>query len=135
MYNLSCDEVIRQDAMESVRGVGRITRAALLAVLVVALAALGWRAYAQTAVPVTLWVDGQPHFVATHAATVGALLEQQGLRLSPADAIWPAPETPLTPDTTVTVERARTVTIRADGQTLTIQTRAATPLQILAEAG
>ncbi|GAB4411727.1 MAG: hypothetical protein Kow00123_25550 [Anaerolineales bacterium] len=135
MYNLSCDEVIRQDAIESARGLGRAARAVVLAVLVVALAALGWRAYAQTAVPVALWVDGQPRFVTTHAATVGALLEQQGLRLSPADAVWPAPETPLTPEMTVTVERARTVTIRADGQTLTIQTRAVTPSQILAGAG
>jgi len=135
MYNLSCEEVIRQDATESIRGVGRAVRAVVLAVLVVALAALGWRAYVQTAVPVTLWVDGQPRFIATHAATVGALLEQQGLQLSPADAVWPAPETPLTPQTTVTVERARVVTIRADGQTLTIQTRASNPLQILEEAG
>lgn len=135
MYNLSCDEVMRQDATESVRGVGRAARAIALGVLVIALAALGWRAYAQTAIPVTLWVDGQSHFFTTHAATVGALLERQGLRLSSADAIWPSPQTPLTPQMTITVERARAVTIHANGQTVTIQSRAADPLQILAEAG
>lgn len=135
MYPLSCDQAMRQDATQSARGLGHAARAAALAMFVILLVAFGWRAYAQTATPITLWVDGQCHPVTTHAATVGALLEQQGIRLSAADAVWPSLETPLTPQMAVTVHRARTVTIRADGRTFTVQTRAATPPQILEEAG
>ncbi len=135
MYTSSCDEVIRQDSITTQWGLGRVARAVAWVALVIMLAALGMRLYAHTAMPVTLWVDGQPLFIRTHAATVGALLEQHGLRLSPADAIWPSPESPLTPQMLVTVERARTVTIRADGAAFTIQTRATDPSQILAEAG
>lgn len=135
MYTSSCDKAIRQDSITTEWGLGRAARAVAWVALVIVLAALGMRLYAHTAIPVTLWVDGQPLFIRTHATTVGALLERQGLRLSSADALWPSPETPLAPQMTIAVERARTVTIRADGSTLTLHTRATNLPDILAEAG
>lgn len=131
----SCSDAPVRDATDPLRRLAAAARTTALAAAVILLAALGWRAYAQTAVPVTLWVDGQVRSLITHAPTVGALLEQQGFRLSPADAIWPSLETPLAPQMTITVEQARAVTIHADGQTFTVQTRTAAPAQILAEAG
>ncbi len=91
--------------------------------------------YEADAIPVTLMVDGEVRSVRTHQQTVGALLLDVGLNLRPEDRVEPAPETALRPGMSVTVSRARPVTLRADGRTWTVWTRETTTDRILAEAG
>ncbi len=91
--------------------------------------------YQADAIRVTLVVDGEARPVRTHQQTVGALLLDVGLSLRPEDIVEPAPETILQPGMSVTVSRARPVTIQADGQTWTIWMHATTTDQILTEAG
>ena len=108
-----------------------------LAVLLLAalLLFIGWKHYTATSIEVTLWLDGQPLPAQTHAKTVGAFLEQQGLRLAPEDVVWPALDSPIAPGSEVRVELARPVLIKADGRTLVVRTHAATPEELLNEAG
>lgn len=108
-----------------------------LAVLLLAalLLFIGWKHYTATSIEVTLWLDGQPLTAQTHAKTVGAFLEQQGLRLAPEDVVWPAPDSPIAAGAEVRVELARPVLIRADGRTLILRTHATTPEEMLNEAG
>ncbi len=91
--------------------------------------------YQADAIPVTLIVDGEARPVRTHQQTVGALLLDAGLTLRPEDIVEPAPETSLQPGMTVSVSRARPVTIQADGRTWTVWTHAKTADQILSENG
>lgn len=85
----------------------------LAALLVVGL--IGW-GYNLSGTMVTLTVDGQAERVRTHRATVGALLDDMGLRLGPLDWLSPAPTASLTPGMEITVRRARHVIIEADGR-------------------
>lgn len=91
--------------------------------------------YQADAIPVTLIVDGEARPVRTHQQTVGALLLDTGLDLRPEDVVEPAPETSLQPGMTVSISRARPVTLQADGRTWTLWTHATTTDQILTEAG
>ena len=90
--------------------------------------------YQADAIPVTLIVDGEARPVRTHQQTVGALLLDAGLNLRPEDIVEPAPETALQPGMTVSLRRARPVTIQADGRAWTLWTHATNTDQILAEA-
>jgi uncharacterized protein YabE (DUF348 family) len=90
----SCIEASTRDVAYPLQNLKRRIQATAIPCLVALALLAGWHAYAQTAVPVTLWVDGQPRALLTHAGTVGALLEQHGLGLTPADVVWPAPSTP-----------------------------------------
>ena len=126
---------VAQDGVQLLPLLTKLMRAIAAPAAVAVLLLAASRAYDRTAIPATLWVNGEPQAVRTHATTVGALLEQQGLRLTPADVVWPAPETPLTPGSQIAVEQARPVTVRVRDRVLTIQTRAASPEDILAEAG
>ncbi len=69
-----------------------------------------------TATPVWLVVNEDPVRLKTHAATVGAFLEEKGIRLGPADEIDPAPEEPIRPGITISISRACPVVLRADGR-------------------
>ncbi|MFN3762129.1 MAG: ubiquitin-like domain-containing protein, partial [Anaerolineae bacterium] len=91
--------------------------------------------YQADAIPVTLVVDGEARPVRTHQQTVGALLLDAGLHLRPEDVVEPAPETALQPGMTVTVSRARPVTIQADGRIWTVWTHARATDRVLADAG
>jgi len=75
---------------------------------------------------VTVVDDGSTFTLNTAADTVGAALWQAGLRLYQADQVEPALSAPLTPGLTITLTRARLVTIQADGRAVTARTRAAT---------
>ena len=75
---------------------------------------------------VTLSLDGQPSELSTMAGTVGDLLENEGIEISPRDVVAPTPETKLTDGTQVAVRFARRVTFTIDGQPQTIWTTATT---------
>ncbi len=105
-----------------------------LALLAGALALLvfGW---VYTGSPLTVEVDGQRHELHTHAPTVGEALRCVGIDLYPEDRVSPGLEAPLQPGLIIQVQRARPVTLSADGQTRQLRTHAATVGQLLAEAG
>ncbi len=89
----------------------------------------------QTGSILVLEVDGQPHELRTHAATVGEALRRVGLELYPEDQVTPALETPLKPGLTVKVQRARLVNLHADSEIRQLRTQADAVGQLLAEAG
>lgn len=106
---------------------------ALVAMLTAAgLMALGYR---WTGRPISLTIDGQTRHVRTHQTTVGQLLETQGIVLRPEDILQPALDTPLEQATTITIQRARAVTLVADGVRRTTYTHAASPAAVLMDAG
>jgi uncharacterized protein YabE (DUF348 family) len=79
--------------------------------------------------------DGSTRVVQTTGETVGDALFEAGITVYLADTVTPALHTPVTPDLAVTIERARLVTISADGQTVETRTRARTVGEALAAAG
>jgi uncharacterized protein YabE (DUF348 family) len=91
--------------------------------------------YQSTLIPITMVIDGQQHRLRTQQDTVGALLADIGITLYPEDRISPQdPDTTLEPRMIVQVQRARPVTIIADGHTVTFRTHAASIEEALLEA-
>ncbi len=103
------------------------------------LALLAWGVlgvgYYVTSVPVTLIVDGRPHRLRTHQATVRGLLREADIRLHPKDLIAPPPDAELVSGSVVRVRLARPVTIEADGRSVEMRTQRRRVADILAEAG
>jgi uncharacterized protein YabE (DUF348 family) len=71
----------------------------------------------------------------TAARTVGEALWQAGLTLSAADRVQPALDSSITPDLTITLIRARPLTIEADGRTLSVSVQPGSVAETLAQAG
>jgi uncharacterized protein YabE (DUF348 family) len=78
---------------------------------------------------------GQTLTVQTAARTVGEALWQAGIRLSAADIVQPSAESALTPNLTLTLIRARPLTIVADGRTLNVSVQPGSVTETLAQAG
>jgi uncharacterized protein YabE (DUF348 family) len=106
--------------------------AALAALAIVAGLVGGYVATQRTIVIV---VDGQSSTLRTHARLVGAALAEAQLTPGPEDWVTPGLNTPVAETTTVVVQRAREVTVQADGRVVSLRTHAATVAQVLAEAG
>ncbi len=101
--------------------------------------------YQQTLTPITLVIDGQQRELHTHQETVGALLTDLGITLSPQDVVIHGQEvihapnvnaldTPLDPQSPLTVQRAHPVYVSADGHTASFLTHATSVEEILKEA-
>lgn len=73
--------------------------------------------------------------IATTARTLGAALHEAGITLFESDIVTPALASRVTPDLRVTIQRARPVTIAADGATVRTRTQAPTVGALLAERG
>jgi uncharacterized protein YabE (DUF348 family) len=86
------------------------------------------------AVPVTLTDGGAAFAIETAARTVGEALAQRGVQLYRADVVQPALETLIAADMTISILRARPVTIRADGRVLQSRTQHTLVGDILAQA-
>lgn len=84
--------------------------------------------------PVTVDEDGIALGFYTSARTVGEALYEQGIPLYLGDRIFPEAEARLTPGMTISIERARPVTLEADGAVRVMRSRAATVAEALAEA-
>ncbi|MFO7584760.1 MAG: G5 domain-containing protein [Anaerolineales bacterium] len=78
--------------------------------------------------------DGEQAF-ASSAATVGEALAEVGVEVDERDFTWPPPGTPLTADTTVEYRPAREITVRVDGQEITVKANGETVGEALASAG
>jgi resuscitation-promoting factor RpfB len=75
----------------------------------------GLLAYAVAQKSVTLLIDGQTREVGTYAATVGELLEDEGVPADEHDAVLPAPDQALGDGDTVVLNRARPLRLTVDG--------------------
>lgn len=109
-------------------GLGAVGFALALAVLLVV-------GYLKTQTPVTLVLNGQLHRLRTHQRTVGALLEDLGLSVHPEDILTPSPDTLLTPNTVISLRRARPVTVEVDGRVIRRRTHATSITALLEEVG
>ncbi|MCB0060614.1 MAG: DUF348 domain-containing protein [Caldilineaceae bacterium] len=92
-----------------------------------------WGIWSATAVPIRITVDGIAEDITTHRKTVGAVLLDLGIPLQDQDRVTPAPATRLRRKMVVSVERARTVKLWADGRELVLSSWGETPRSILAE--
>lgn len=81
--------------------------------------------------PVTLLIDGQSVAAHTRAATVAALLTEQGIPLSDRDRVIPPLTAPVSPGGVIRIDRARPVTLTVDGTPQTIWTPLDQPAAIL----
>lgn len=99
------------------------------------LALLAGGYYLLTQKAVALDLDGQVIAIYTHQRTVGDLLAELGVTLLPEDLLTPAPGASLRNDMLIQVRRAVSLLVVADGQTLTLLTQPAAPLELLAQAG
>lgn len=88
-----------------------------------------------TANPVQVMVDGVSETISTHRRTVSALLIDLGVELRPLDRVTPDPDTPITPDLRIRVDRAWPVRILTDGRDLAIASWGKTPREVLLDAG
>ncbi len=84
--------------------------------------------------PVTVVDAGAAYPVQTRAATVGDLLAELNLTVNDGDTVSPPPESRLTPNLIVRLERARLVTLTVDDQPVSLLTRFTNPFDILKSA-
>ena len=84
---------------------------------------------------VSIHYAGALHRVTTSADTVGALLGEQGIELTAAEALSPAADERLTDGMAVTVLRQRRVSLEENGKESAHHTLLVKPLAILNEAG
>lgn len=89
----------------------------------------------QTAHALTVTEGTQSQVITSLAPTVGQALNEAGYTLFLADGVTPPLWTPLTTDISITIDRAREVTITADGQTLVTRSHGDTVAAVLAEVG
>jgi len=75
----------------------------------------GLLAYAAAQKSVTLLIDGQAREVGTYAATVGEVLEDEGVPADEHDVVLPAPDQALGDGVTVVLNRARPLRLTVDG--------------------
>jgi len=111
-------------------------RATVLAIPAVVLALLlGAAAWVVTDKRVTLRVDGSARVVRTHAATVGAVLDQAGLSVQPHDLLSPSRSASLANGAQVVLRRGRPVTVEVDGQVRHIWVTARSVDELLGQIG
>lgn len=89
-------------------------------------------AVAATTKDVQLTVDGASRDVTTMAATVGEVLQNQGIEVGQHDVVVPASDTRLADGTAIAVQYGRRVTVTVDGRPQTFWTTATTVEQALA---
>jgi uncharacterized protein YabE (DUF348 family) len=89
--------------------------------------------YAWAKKTVVLVVDGEEATVQAFSATVGGVLEKQGISLQEKDEVTPAPETPLRDGMIINVSHAVNLSISVNGSEFAARTREATVKDVLAE--
>jgi uncharacterized protein YabE (DUF348 family) len=79
--------------------------------------------------------DGQSSLISSSAETLGQAMEESGIRLNQGDRITPELDTALNNDVDVIIQRAKSVVIQIQDQSIEIQTAAETVAEAMAEAG
>jgi uncharacterized protein YabE (DUF348 family)/3D (Asp-Asp-Asp) domain-containing protein len=87
------------------------------------------------ALPVTVIEDGRTLRVQSTGSTLGQVLREAGIRLGPADRVFPSPATPVRAGMEVSIDHATTFTLRIGESTRTFYTHQQTLEAALAEAG
>jgi uncharacterized protein YabE (DUF348 family) len=100
-----------------------------------AVAAAAALAYLAAPVPVTVAVDGQTMSFETRAGTVRDVLLEHNVSVMPIDLVVPAPSARVHAGEHISVQRAQSVLVRADGHSTTLRTHAETAAAVLQEAG
>lgn len=115
----------------------RLLALTVLAAVVIAgfILLLGGDDAARGPVEVMLLVDGEATAVQTGADTVADLLHAQALSLEAGDILEPGLTTELQDGTTVSLRRARSVSLTVDGTTSVLRTTEESPYDILNDAG
>jgi uncharacterized protein YabE (DUF348 family) len=90
--------------------IARVCR--VLVALLVPVLGFWWLSSEKT---VLLAVDGRSEHLATHAGTVGELLDRAGIRVGPEDRLTPGPTTTITDGMAVELVQARRVTVLVGG--------------------
>ncbi len=85
--------------------------------------------------PVTIIVDGNAHPARTRAETVGDMLRELSIAVTPTDRVTPGLAAPVTANMIVRVERARAVALTVDGTLRSVWTPDTNPAAILSAAG
>ncbi|MFO7698373.1 MAG: ubiquitin-like domain-containing protein [Anaerolineae bacterium] len=84
---------------------------------------------------VTVTDDGVPSTLKSTADTVGEALAQASIAVYEGDRVVPALESRLVPNLSINIDRARPVTVDADGRVRAFRTRASSVGELLDEAG
>src|SRR2546428_172747 len=96
-------------------------------------------AWNQVSVPKVVRLDadgaGTVVEIPSYASTIGQALFQADVGLKPGDDAYPSAERVLTPGLHVYVDRAKDVTVSADGLDHLVRTRVATVKDLLVQAG
>ncbi|MGB9660422.1 MAG: 3D domain-containing protein [Moorellaceae bacterium] len=109
----------------------RALRASLgLVVSLWALISIGWAPR-----EILIEADGQMVKLATRSWTVAGALEEAGIQVQPEDLVIPDPATPITPGLSVSVNRAVTVRVEAEGGEKSVRVAVPTVAQVLSAAG
>ena len=87
------------------------------------------------AVPVTVREDGRRLELQTTASTLEQVLREAGIRLGPADRIYPSPATPVRAGMSVSIDHATTFTLHIGDASRVFYTHQKTLEAALAEAG
>ncbi len=87
------------------------------------------------AVPVTVVENGRTLNLQSTASTLEGVLREAGIRLGPADRVFPSPATPVRAGMAVSIDHATTFTLHIGDTTRTFYTHKATLEAALAEAG
>ncbi len=106
----------------------RLRWLAAIALLLVLVAA-----YAFTTRQVTVLADGRAQVLSTRALTVGAALDELGVRTHREDVVQPARFMPLRNGIIIAVQRAARIQVRADGAWHTAVSSEKDPARLLAE--
>lgn len=97
-----------------------LTLACQAAVLLALVA--GLLAFATANKTITLVVDGNPTSVSAYGGSVADVLEGADVSVTPADHITPALDTPVADGGTITVNKAKNITVSLDGAEKTVTT-------------
>jgi uncharacterized protein YabE (DUF348 family) len=89
----------------------------------------------QRAVAVTIAQDGVVSTIMTAARTVGEALFSEGIYIYAADIVTPSLERAVAAGLSITIRRARPLTITADGRTFATRTQAETVAAVMAQEG
>jgi len=112
------------------------SRAGLVAIVLLSILGSGMIAgYISTQREVTLLINDRPFTARTHQTSVGALLDELGIRLTPEDIIMSSLDAPLEDNEPIIIHKAIPVNIEVDGRVLELSTHTRTLVDLLREAG
>lgn len=113
-----------------------LSRAGLASILLVFILGNGMiLGFIATQTEIHLVINDQTFTARTHQTTVGALLDELTIPITPEDIVMSSLDAPLTDGGSILIRKALPVTLRVDGRDLHLRTHAQTAGDLLREAG